>query len=137
MFKAIKDNKIIAINETGDFPCLVNDSIEEDAEHSVSDYVQVNGEFVLTSSAEAIEQRKEEVRSIRNQYLYDTDKYMIPDFPITEEERQQYKDYREYLRNYPEEENWYESTPLMFAEWKEELNATEQIETMGNVYGTV
>ena len=49
MFKAIKDNKIIAINETGEFPCLVFDSIEEDTEHTLEDYAQAhgNGEFVL------------------------------------------------------------------------------------------
>lgn len=131
MFKALKDNKIIAINETGEFPCLVHDSIEEDTEHSVSDYMQVNGEYVLTSSAEAIEQKKADVRAIRNQYLTDTDKYMIPDFPITEEERQQYKNYREYLRNYPETENWYEQNPLTFEEWKQ-VSELEQIVASGD-----
>lgn len=45
MFKAIKDNKIIAINETGDFPCFVHDSVEKDTEHKLSDYVTVNGVF--------------------------------------------------------------------------------------------
>ena len=47
MFKAIKENKIIAINETGRFPCLVYDSIEEDTEHTIDDYEQYNGEFLL------------------------------------------------------------------------------------------
>lgn len=131
MFKAIKDNKIIAINETGEFPCLVHDSVEEDTEHSVEDYIQVNGEYVLTSSAEAIEQKKADVRAVRNQYLTDTDKYMIPDFPITEEERQQYKDYREYLRNYPETANWYEQNPLTFEEWKQ-VSELEQIVASGD-----
>ena len=120
MFKAIKDNKIIAINETGDFPCLVHDSVEEDTEHTTADYVQVNGEFVLPSSAEVIEQRKAEVRAVRNQYLSDTDKYMIPDFPITEEEREEYKAYRVYLRDYPETRGrWYEQNPMNFEEWKQ------------------
>ena len=94
MFKAIKDNKIIAINDSGKFPCLVHDSIEEDAEHNVSDYLQVNGEYVLTSSDEAIEQRKEQVRAVRNQYLEQTDKYMITDYPISDDERELYKQYR-------------------------------------------
>ena len=30
MFKAIKDEKVIAVNDSGDFPCLVYDSIEEE-----------------------------------------------------------------------------------------------------------
>ena len=36
MFKAIKDDKIIAINETGKFPCLVYDSVEDRAGRGAS-----------------------------------------------------------------------------------------------------
>ena len=117
MFKAIKDNKVIAINETGDFPCLIHDSVEEDTEHSIADYMQVNGEYVLTSSDEAIEQRKEQVRSVRNQYLEQTDKYMIVDYPITDDERELYKQYRVYLRTYPECQDWYKANPKTYDEW--------------------
>lgn len=118
MFKAIKDNKIIAVNESGEFPCLGYDTTEEDTEHTVQDYVHCDGQFVLTDSAEAIEKRKQEVRSIRNNYLEQTDIYLsVSDFPITEEEREQYKAYRQYLRDYPETEGWYESNPLAFEEW--------------------
>ena len=117
MFKAIKDNKIIAINETGDFSCLVHDSVEEDTEHQLSDYIHCDCQFVLTVSDEAIEQRKEQVRSVRNQYLAQTDKYMIADYPISDEERELYKQYRVYLRDYTLTENWWESNPQKFEEW--------------------
>ena len=117
MFKAIKDNKIIAINETGEFPLLNHDSVEEDLEHIIADYMQVNGEYVLTSSAEAIEQRKEQVRAVRNSYLEQTDKYMITDYPITDDERELYKKYREYLRTYPECQDWYKANPKTYEEW--------------------
>ena len=125
MFKALKDNKIIAINDSGEFPCLVHDSVEEDLEHSISDYMQINGEYVLTSSDEAIEQRKEQVRSVRNQYLEQTDKYMITDYPISDEERELYKQYREYLRTYPECQDWYKNPPKDFSTWKEMLTEEE------------
>ena len=118
MFKALKDDKIIAINETGEFPCLVYDSIEEDTEHQLSDYIHYDGQFVLTSSDEAIVQRKEQVRAVRNQYLEQTDKFMIADYPITDEERELYKQYREYLRDYTLTDNWWESNPLTFEKWK-------------------
>ena len=118
MFKALKDDKIIAINDSGEFPCLVHDSVEEDMEHTVADYMQVNGEYVLTSSDEAIEQKKAEVRTVRNQYLEQTDKYMIADYPITDDERELYKQYREYLRTYPECRDWYKANPKTFEEWK-------------------
>ena len=48
MYKAIKDNKIIAISETDNkFPCLVQDEIIEDTEHTVEEYEQYNGEYLL------------------------------------------------------------------------------------------
>ena len=118
MFKAIKDNKIIAVNETGEFPCLVYDSIEEDTEHQVSDYIHCNGQFVLITSDPAIEQYKEQVRAVRNKYLEQTDKYLsVPDFPITDEQKEQYRQYREYLRHYPEQADWYKQNPLDFDNW--------------------
>ena len=117
MFKAIKDNKIIAINDSGKFPCLVHDSVEEDTEHQLSDYIHCDGQFVLTSSDEAIEQKKADVRAVRNQYLEQTDKYMITDYPITEEERELYKQYRTYLRTYPECRDWYKANPKTYDEW--------------------
>ena len=118
MFKAIKNNKISAINDSGEFPCMVYDSIEEDTEHQLSDYIHCDGQFVLTSSDEAIEQRKEQVRSVRNQYLEQTDKFMIVDYPITDDERELYKQYRTYLRTYPETTDWYLSNPKTIDVWK-------------------
>lgn len=119
MFKILKENKIIGVSEES--PVLLDKyEIEQDEEHTVADYTQVNGEYVLTSSAEAIEQRKETVRSIRNQYLAETDKYMISDYPITEEQREEYKAYRQYLRDYTKTDSWYEHNPLTFDEWKAE-----------------
>ena len=118
MFKALKDDKIIAINDSGEFPCLVYDSIEEDTERQISDYIHCDGQFVLTVSDEAIEQRKEQVRAVRNQYLEQTDKVMLVDYPITDDERDLYKQYRTYLRDYTLSENWWEHSPKTLEEWK-------------------
>lgn len=135
MFKAIKDDKIIAINETGDFPCLVHDSVEEDTKHSVSDYMQVNGEYVLTSSAEAIEQKKAEVRAVRNQYLkqYVDDRAKSPFMwnEVSDEEKALIGDYRKYLMDYPETEGWYEHSPLTFEEWNVPAETTTETKTEG------
>ena len=62
MFKAIKDNKIIAISETDSkFLCLVKDFVVEDNEHTFEDYDQYNGEYLLKSEipAPTIEEQKE------------------------------------------------------------------------------
>lgn len=61
MYKAIKDNKIIAINETGNFPCLVYDEVIEDTEHQLSDYKHYDGEFTLRN----IEKDNEEMKQAR------------------------------------------------------------------------
>ena len=128
MFKAIEKGKIIGINETGEFPLMNYDSLEEDTEHYVSDYTQINGEYVLTSSAEAIEQKKAEVRAVRNQYL---EKYVDPKQlvlvwnSLTEDEQKGYTDYRQYLLDYPETEGWYENPPKDFSTWKEMLTEEE------------
>ena len=70
MFKAIKDSKIIAINEIGNFPCLVFDNVVEDTEHSIGDYEQYNGEFLLKSDIPALsysELRQAEYPSLQDQ----------------------------------------------------------------------
>ena len=117
MFKVIKENKIIGVSENS--PVLFdNYEVQEDTEHSVSDYLQVNGEYVLTSSDEAIEQKKADVRSVRNQYLSQTDKFVLVDYPITDDEREMYKQYRVYLRDYTLSENWWEHSPMTLEKWK-------------------
>ena len=67
------------------------------------------------------EQKETEVRAVRNMYLEQTDKYMITDYPITDEERELYKQYREYLLDYTLSENWWEHSPKDFSTWKEML----------------
>ena len=63
------------------------------------------------------EQKEAEIRAVRNQYLEQTDKYMITDYPITNDERELYKQYRTYLRTYPECRDWYKANPKTYEEW--------------------
>ena len=135
MYKAIKDNKIIAISEKketiiytedGDiiqditgkalFPCLDFDEVIEDTEHTVNDYTLYNDEFLLNLDEKVIEQQKTQIRSKRDSLLQKTDKFMISDYPITEDERQKIKSYREYLRDYTLIENWWQQEPNTFEE---------------------
>lgn len=73
MYKALKDNKIIAINETGDFPCLVYDEVIEDTEHTCDDYKHYDGEFTLHN----IEKDNEEMKQARaDAYAQEVDPLM-------------------------------------------------------------
>lgn len=65
------------------------------------------------------EEKEKEVRAVRNSYLQATDIYMIVDFPISDEEREEYKGYRQYLRDYTKSENWWKNDPLDFEEWQQ------------------
>lgn len=121
MFKALKENKIISISDTdSEFKFLVKDAVISDSEHTTADYTMVGSEYVLNSDEKAVEVKEREVRSVRNSYLEATDKYMIVDFPISDAERDEYKAYRHYLRDYPEVvENWWKAEPLVYEEWKQ------------------
>ena len=53
----------------------------------------------------------------RDNLLAETDKYMLPDFPITEEKLAQYKAYRQYLRDLPEQAGFPNVDVLSFGDW--------------------
>lgn len=73
MYKAIKDNKIIAISDTdNEFPCLIKDYVETDETHTTADYEQYNGEYLLKSEIPA--PTHEEQSAKREQaYIAETD----------------------------------------------------------------
>ena len=60
---------------------------------------------------------KVQVRSVRNWYLQQTDKFMLVDYPITSTQKTKYKQYRTYLRDYTLTDNWWKVNPLTFEEW--------------------
>jgi len=67
------------------------------------------------------EELQKQVREIRNSYLQE---YVDPVVSnplrwedLTEEEKENYKNYRRYLLDYTENENWWLSHPLTLDEW--------------------
>ena len=63
------------------------------------------------------EQKAENKRYERDSMLKATDVYMLPDFPISDEERELYKQYRQYLRDLPASEGFPDVEVLAFEEW--------------------
>ena len=73
MYKAIKDNKIIAISDTdSEFFCLVKDSVETDETHVADDYAEYNGEYLLKSEIPAPTQ-EEQSKKREAAYIAETD----------------------------------------------------------------
>ena len=127
MYKILKENKIIGVSE--DYPVLLDEyEVIEDKEHSVNDYIQIQKnlmeqcEYLLKTDEKAISYMKDKERETRDSYL---EKYVDPVVSnplrwndMSEEEKKEYSDYRKYLLDYPETENWYEQNPKTFEEWK-------------------
>lgn len=64
------------------------------------------------------DEKKEAVRAVRNSYLSGTDFTQLQDAPFTDDEKEKYREYRQYLRDYTNEENWWEQDPATFEEWE-------------------
>lgn len=80
-----------------------------------------DGQWYLKGYApeKPVEEKKADIRAVRNQYLEQTDKYIaLSDYPITSTKKAKYKQYRAYLRDYPDSsEDWFKHEPMSFAEW--------------------
>lgn len=77
-----------------------------------------NGKFKLVELPQpSIEDLKAEKRAERDAILASTDKYLLPDFPITEEEKNLWIKYRKYLRDLPEGSDFPNVEVLTFEDW--------------------
>lgn len=136
MYIAIKDNKIIAHNETGEFPLMNYDRIEE-----VNDDVTLvevideksslpEGEYLPDTDEKVIEFQKakksNQVKSIRNQYLseilnkterYETQKAAGIETTDSTETYRNYLLYLQYLRDVPQQLEFPNVEVLTFDEW--------------------
>lgn len=65
----------------------------------------------------SLEELKAIKRAERDEILQSTDKYLLPDFPITEEEKNLWINYRKYLRDLPESSDFPDVDVLNFEDW--------------------
>ena len=63
------------------------------------------------------EEKEYRIRSMRDAYLAHWDFSQLRDAPFTEEEKDILAEYRQYLRDYTKEENWWEHEPSTYEEW--------------------
>lgn len=102
----------VGIGTNGNFYKLVG-MTEMDVEQAYNGQWYVKG----YAPAEPETEIQIRVREIRDNALEQTDKYMIVDFPISDEERETMKQYRQYLRDYTKQKDWWESLPMTFDEY--------------------
>lgn len=88
----------------------------------------INGEYVIVAIPEpTVEELQAQVRAIRNSYLetyVDPKQLVLVWNSLTADEQKEYTDYRQYLLDYPEIEDWYKSNPLTFEEWNKPTKST-------------
>ena len=107
---------------TGNWAVIPTGSLSEDFDPTA--YTVENGQLV-PAPAEVLEARRkaenarkaEAMRAERDQMLAATDKYLIPDFPISEQQREQYRAYRQYLRDLPETDGFPDVPVMTFGEF--------------------
>ena len=141
MYVAIKDNKIIAHNETGEFPLMNYDEIKEIDDVTLVEIIDEKsslpeGEFLPDTDEKVIEQqnieKSNQVKSIRNQYLSDTlsrcdryEKQKVIGLDTTESEDtyRNYLLYLQYLRDIPQQLEFPNVEVLTFDKWKEIISS--------------
>lgn len=106
MYKAIKYGKIIAISDTdSEFKFLVKDSVETDTKHTVADYDQCNGEYLLNQDI-PVDYQNEQIRQQRqaryeaeaDPLRYDYDEALARGEPTAEEKKQAWLDKKDEIR---------------------------------------
>lgn len=119
MFYAfIEDNKLVGAGECRQLTEGVdNVEIPEEVFKNIERYVW-NGTALVRDPDFEVKRRSAEVRAERNELLCQTDKYMFADYPISEEERELCRQYRQYLRDVPEQEGFPDEAIKTFGEWK-------------------
>ena len=103
MFYAfIEDNKLVGAGECRQLTEGVdNVEISEEVFRNIERYVW-NGTALAEDPDFEVKRRSAEVRAERDELLLVTDRYMLADFPVAEDERELYRQYRQYLRDIPE-----------------------------------
>lgn len=87
-----------------------------EVEQAYNDNWYVKG-YAPTEPEPTEDEKKNIVRTIRNSYLQQYDFTQLSDAPFTEEEKVVYAEYRQYLRDYTNNENWWKQDPKTFDEW--------------------
>lgn len=85
----------------------------------------IDGEYVIVAIPEpTVEELQAEVREVRNSYL---EKYVDPKQlvlvwdSLSADDKKLYADYRQYLLDYTDNDDWYLSNPMTLDEWKNTL----------------
>ena len=105
--------------ELENMPMMKFTKIEEVA------FAEMYNGVIYTDEAELAEAQKDYVREIRNSYLVEYVDGVVSNplrwADISDDLKQMYTDYRRYLLDYTESENWWLQLPKTLEEWAEKV----------------
>lgn len=121
MFVGYQNNNPCFVAETREelenLSCVILDKIEE------VDFAEMYNGSVYMSEEALIKAKQDCVRSVRNSYLVEYVDGAVSNplrwANMSQELKDMYTNYRQYLLDYTEGEEWWEQNPLTLDEWKE------------------
>nr|DAI34096.1 MAG TPA: tail assembly chaperone protein [Caudoviricetes sp.] len=122
----IRNGKIINFTEDEEVAVSLGWTNEVDEQEIEIAY---DGQIYLKGYAHAKPEEvlAEEKRADRKRLLDDSDKRMLPDFPISAEEKEQWLLYREYLRNITDDPKFPHVDVLSFENWLGQIHSKEPV----------
>lgn len=104
----------------------LNNNLEEYS--NVAQWCNENQQYIIIEDGDyykvsektepSVEILQKRVRDLRNDYLSKYDFTQLPDAPFSEEEKEKYAEYRQYLRDYTNQDEWWLEYPLTYEEWR-------------------
>lgn len=124
----LADEDLQRLEETLKFmPKYDKTNIEEVSEASIVKAYDGNLYLSGNEPKEPEEEMAERKRADRNRLLDDSDKRMLPDFPISAEEKELWLLYREYLRNITDDPKFPNVDVLSFENWLGQIHSKEPV----------
>ena len=122
----IRNGKIINFTEDEEVAVSLGWTNEVDKQEIEIAY---DGQIYLKGYAPAKPEEvlAEEKRADRKRLLDDSDKRVLPDFPISAEEKEQWLLYREYLRNITDDPKFPNVDVLSFENWLGQIHSKEPV----------
>lgn len=120
MFVGYQNNLSAFIRETleelENIPQVTFDRIEE------VDFAEMYNGVVYLSDEDLIHAEQDSIRSVRNNYLVEYVDGAVSNplrwAEMSQDLKDMYTNYRQYLLDYTNTENWWEQNPLTLDEWK-------------------
>lgn len=110
--------------------CIISEDKEYFRKQGFSELdveLSIKGNWYLRGFVPQNEDLAKEKRENRDKFLQDSDVYMLPDFPITTEEKNLWLLYRQYLRDITKDEKFPNIDILGFNDWKNRIDNSEEM----------